>query len=311
MDGGPRAVGAEVAEVMRVPEIAEQAARVAPRGTILMVPGGSYAYGLATEDSDLDFRGVFTEDPELFWGVGHGRETIEQKDPDVVVHELGKFCRLALKGNPSVLEVLWTDWGYVTAAGLALQRLRKSFLSKRSLEPYRGYIKSQLWRLDHNHKPTTGTRGADPKYSMHIIRLCYAAIRLATDGEVMVDAGLARDTLMTVRAGEWSLGQVKEHAEAVLMSLEMLIPKAPLPDEPNVAMIEEFVRSVRIADFNRKAVTGHHAGLCISAVPPTRRRMVEELEVPPPSSAAQRATHYTESAAPPEVPAADATTPGE
>jgi len=104
---------------------------------------------------------------------------------------------------------------------------------------------------------------------------------------------------------------VKEHAEAVLMSLEMLIPKAPLPDEPNVAMIEEFVRSVRIADFNRKAVTGHHAGLCISAVPPTRRRMVEELEVPPPSSAAQRATHYTESAAPPEVPAADATTPGE
>lgn len=263
---------------MRVQDIATQAAVVAPRGTILMVAGGSHAYGLATEESDLDFRGVFTEDPEIFWGIGNARETIEKKDPDIVVHELGKFCRLALKGNPSVLEVLWTDWGYFTGPGNRLQEIRKAFLHRRSLEPYREYIKAQLWRLDHNQKPTTGTRGADPKFSMHIIRLCFAAVRLATEGEVMVDAGLARDTLMTVRAGQWSLGQVKDHAQAVLMSLETLIPKSPLPAEPDVATVEEFVRSVRIAEFNRRAVTGHYAELSISAVPPTRRPMVEELE---------------------------------
>lgn len=68
---------------------------------------GSKAYGIDVEGSDDDYVGVFV--PALRDAVSiHGiaRATITGRDPDFTLHEIGKFCHLALKGNPAILEAL-------------------------------------------------------------------------------------------------------------------------------------------------------------------------------------------------------------
>jgi predicted nucleotidyltransferase len=74
----------------------------------LLVQSGSKAYGIDVEGSDDDYVGVFV--PRLIDLVsmaGVERDTYAENDPDFTIHEIGKFCRLALKGNPAILETLW------------------------------------------------------------------------------------------------------------------------------------------------------------------------------------------------------------
>jgi uncharacterized protein len=218
------------------------------KGTLtILVLAGSHAYGLETEESDIDYRGVFQEDPRIFLGIKEPRETLEHKEPDIVLHELRKFTRLALKGNPNVLETLWSD-GYTTNVGRDLINIRKSFLHKGSLQPYLGYAKSQLWRLDHNRRPKNqGTEDADPKFSCHLLRILLAGIHLAKTGEAMVNVGLNNLSLLQLaRSGNLSLGHVKELAHIYMTELEQLIPNSILPDKPDIDTIENFVRSVRL-----------------------------------------------------------------
>ena len=69
---------------------------------------GSRAYGLETEDSDTDRRGIFV--------AGAGIQFSLDGPPAQRVHdvgqlcfwEVGKFVRLALKANPTVLETLYS-----------------------------------------------------------------------------------------------------------------------------------------------------------------------------------------------------------
>lgn len=74
--------------------------------TILKVLVGSQAHGLATENSDFDYRGVFlvpTEDLLKLGGVKDQTSWIEGKDDDTS-WELHKFLFLATKSNPTILE---------------------------------------------------------------------------------------------------------------------------------------------------------------------------------------------------------------
>ena len=77
-------------------------------GLCLLVQSGSKAYGISVEGSDDDYVGVFVPSLEKFLSIrGFGPETHAANDPDFTLHEIGKFCRLALKGNPAILETLW------------------------------------------------------------------------------------------------------------------------------------------------------------------------------------------------------------
>src|SRR5262245_1772997 len=69
---------------------------------------GSRAYGLATESSDTDLRGVFVPAPLAFLGYA---ESPDQREPapERVLYEIRKFFRLAAVCNPTVIEVLFTD----------------------------------------------------------------------------------------------------------------------------------------------------------------------------------------------------------
>lgn len=77
--------------------------------TILKCVVGSYAHGLATEKSDIDYRTVYvTPTSELLkLGVGpyKGTTWIEGETEDNTAYEIGHFLHLSSKSNPSILEV--------------------------------------------------------------------------------------------------------------------------------------------------------------------------------------------------------------
>ncbi|WP_174704097.1 nucleotidyltransferase domain-containing protein, partial [Streptomyces viridosporus] len=67
---------------------------------------GSRAFGLATEDSDTDRRGVFLAPTPLFWRFDKPPTHVEGPAEEQFSWELERFCELALRANPTILECL-------------------------------------------------------------------------------------------------------------------------------------------------------------------------------------------------------------
>jgi len=68
---------------------------------------GSRAHGLHTLESDFDYRGVYVEPTQKILSLGYkykGSGWFEGKE-DQTMYEIGHFLHLALKCNPSILEV--------------------------------------------------------------------------------------------------------------------------------------------------------------------------------------------------------------
>ncbi|MEU6742294.1 nucleotidyltransferase domain-containing protein [Streptosporangium sandarakinum] len=82
-----------------------------PEHLVLSVVTGSRAYGLETEDSDVDRRGVHLLPLEDV-GLRAAEETVTRSwtrhgvEVDLVTHDLAKFCRLLLRRTGYVLEQL-------------------------------------------------------------------------------------------------------------------------------------------------------------------------------------------------------------
>lgn len=136
--------------------------------TILLTIGGSHAYGMATESSDLDVKGICVPPMEYYLGFVHefaqtdSPIVIRQAYSDVIpdrlshaaanklegaVYELRKFMRLASDCNPNILEVLFcedADILLATQTGELLRQHREMFLSRRARARYQGYAMSQL-----------------------------------------------------------------------------------------------------------------------------------------------------------------------
>jgi uncharacterized protein len=108
--------------------------------TVLSVVVGSRAYGLATEASDVDRRGVYVAPTPLFWRFTKPPTHVEGPDAERFSWELERFLGLALEANPTVLECLWSPLvEEVTDRGEELLALREAFLSRRAHRTFLRY----------------------------------------------------------------------------------------------------------------------------------------------------------------------------
>lgn len=110
---------------------------------------GSRAYGLATETSDEDRKGIFVPDAQALHGFLPNPEQVEPR-PECVHYDIRKFFRLAAVCNPTVIEVLFTEADDVllrTPAGDRLLAGREAFLSRRAGDSFGRYGLSQLKRI--------------------------------------------------------------------------------------------------------------------------------------------------------------------
>jgi predicted nucleotidyltransferase len=202
---------------------------------------GSHAYGLATEDSDADLRGIYLPPARWHWSIWKLPEQLEYADEtkDEVYWELEKFLRLALKANPNVLETLWTPC--VLHADVVAQRLRDirdAFLSRHLYQTYSGYVLSQF---RHMAKAHTRTGTYKFKHAMHLIRLLYSGIEVLRSGQIRIDVSEHREELLAIKAGRFSFEEVQQKALALDQQFQAAYQQTRLPEQPDYQRVNEFL----------------------------------------------------------------------
>lgn len=239
---------------MTVPQTVQEELKAGNLSLALLVRAGSKAYGINIEGSDDDYVGVFVPRLADFLSLrGYGSESIAKNDPDFTLHELGKFCRLALKGNPAILETLWNpDIVTASAVGDELLRLRRSFLHRGSLEVYVDYAESQLKKMVKGKGLHASGGVYNGKYGAHLIRLLHSGLDLAETGEVTVRVKPALAvTLLEIRSGKRSMDQVESMARPLLEKLQGLTRENALPAKADEERINAFVVMARRAQEDR------------------------------------------------------------
>lgn len=120
------------------------------KNIILIGLGGSYAYGMNKDGSDLDIRGIsLNKKEEVLLGIDF--EQVVDEKTDTTIYSFNKMIELLTKMNPNTCEILGLqDWQYfyLHPIGKELLENRKMFLSKICIHTFGGYAGSQLRRME-------------------------------------------------------------------------------------------------------------------------------------------------------------------
>ncbi|MEV0122876.1 nucleotidyltransferase domain-containing protein [Streptomyces sp. NPDC050703] len=210
---------------------------------------GSRAFGLATEGSDTDRRGVFQAPTPLFWRFEKPPTHLDGPAEEQFSWELERFCELALRANPNVLECLHSPLvEHVTETGRELLSLRGAFLSRRAHETFVRYALGQRRKLEADVR----TQGAPRwKHAMHLLRLLTSCRDLLRSGELVTGVGDAREPLLAVRRGERSWPEVESWMDRLAAEAEEAVARSPLPAGPDRRRVEDFLVRARRASALR------------------------------------------------------------
>jgi uncharacterized protein len=240
--------------------------------TILRGLVGSTIWGLNVADGleDRDEMGVCIE--PLEWIVGfqgfeqfiyrsaverEGKHNARSKagDLDLCIYSLRKYVRLALKGNPSMIALLFVPEDQLvtlTESGRDLQKMAPLFVSRRCAQSCLMYMRAQRDRLLGTRGQMRSNRpeliekyGFNTKYAMHMLRLGYQGIEFMKTGRLQMPmADAEREFLLDVRQGRVTQADALAVATRLDEELQNLLTDASaVPRDPNVKAIEDWMVS--------------------------------------------------------------------
>ncbi len=204
---------------------------------------GSRAYGLDTDDSDTDRRGIYLAPAELQWSLDGAPEQLEREATQETYWELQKFLMMALKANPNVLECLYTPL-VETATPLAqeLIAMRDSFLSRFVYQTYNGYVLSQFKKLEQDLKNKGELRW---KHAMHLIRLLLSGITVLREGFVLVGVDSERERLLAIKRAEVPWADVNAWRLSLHREFDRAYSETRLPERPDYERADAFLIKAR------------------------------------------------------------------
>lgn len=219
-----------------------------PGRTIFAKVWGSHSHNTALPESDLDFLAVYIVPTWDLLGLDSYPETVDQNmenytGPDFQAHEISKFCRLLMKGNPGIIEMLFTEkfctQKYAPGSWGTLRSFRRDFLTQVTVDQYLGYAEGQLKRLQKGAKLGTTGGTYNTKWAYHMLRLLGDAKKIVQGKppSVLKD-GDELDMLMKVRRGEYTESDINTMARWRMAQIEdekpwgipAEMPKAKLND---------------------------------------------------------------------------------
>jgi hypothetical protein len=219
--------------------------------TIYACVMGSRAFGLATDTSDTDRRGVYLAPAPLFWRFEKPPTHVEGPEREQFSWELERFCALALRANPNILECLHSPLvEYADDTARELLALREAFLSRRTHETFARYALGQHKKLEADVRRHGAPRW---KHAMHLLRLLMSSRDLLRTGSLMIDVGDQREPLLAVKRGEVPWPRVETWMSRLATDAAEAVSGSPLPPEPDHARVEDFLIRVRRASALRSA----------------------------------------------------------
>ncbi|MEV0692105.1 nucleotidyltransferase domain-containing protein [Streptomyces sp. NPDC050388] len=210
---------------------------------------GSRAFGLATEGSDTDRRGVFLAPTPLFWRFEKPPTHVEGPAEEQFSWELERFCELALRADPNILECLHSPLvEHADDTGRELLALRGAFLSRRVHETFTRYAYGQRRRLEADVRAHGAPRW---KHAVHLLRLLASARDVLRTGTLTIDVGEERETLLAVKRGEVAWSEVRARMTRLEREAGEAARSSPLPAEPDRRRVEDFLVRTRRASALR------------------------------------------------------------
>jgi uncharacterized protein len=243
------------------------------RGTILRATVGSTVHGLHHGGQyDRDEMAVFIEPPEYLVGLDRARgirgglygfeHFVERTQPegvrsgpgdlDLVAYSLRKYVRLALKGHPTILLLLFVPEELIlvkTELGDELRELSPAIVSQRAGRGYLGYLRGQKERLlgtrgqkRVNRPELVEAHGFDTKYAMHAARLGYQGLELLETGRLTLPMPEPqRSQTMSIRTGERAFEEAIAEIEEAERRLAEALERTSLPRDPDYERVNRFL----------------------------------------------------------------------
>lgn len=178
--------------------------------TLLKVIVGSQAHGLASPDSDFDYRGVFavsTSDLCKIGGSVSHTSWLEGKDDDTS-WEVGKFLLMATKSNPTILEIFLAPSKETTPFGDEIRALFPHVWNSNDVKnAFVGYGVNQRKKFFENHEKRA------PKYACAYLRVLFNAWQLLSTGTFSVNlvGSPVFELCAKFKAGNYDIGEVIQH----------------------------------------------------------------------------------------------------
>jgi predicted nucleotidyltransferase len=229
-----------------------------PPNVLLAGINGSTAYGLATEDSDVDRIGCYAAPTSEFHGlhlpIGKGATWVSTK-PDATYHEAGKLAKLLLSCNPTVTELLWLGaWEVTTPEGEALISIRGSFLSAPAVRnAYLGYASKQFGRIRNRGDGSfsADTRKRTAKHARHLWRLLQQGFDVHQTGHLPVLLAPNRAASCFAFGERVAAGDLDLAAEALRDAEAAFDRPGELADRPDESAAEAWLQKVRYVYWDR------------------------------------------------------------
>jgi uncharacterized protein len=245
--------------------------KMAEETTILRVPAGSNVHGLAVPGTDdQDELGVCVENIEDAIGFNSFEQYIfrtatertgqhdapsQPGDLDLTIYSLRKFLRLALQGNPQIIQTFFVPASQTivhTSLGGQLKELAPLIVSKQAGSRYLGYLESQKQRLmgergqkKINRPELEEKYGYDTKYAMHILRLGFQGRELLSTGRVTLPMPSDEQTFTyATRRGQIPLQDVLTRAGELERDIKDLISDGPMQPYPNREAVQSWMVNV-------------------------------------------------------------------
>ena len=164
---------------------------------------GSRAFGLATENSDTDIRGVYYLPKEDFFGLNYIPQ-ISNETNDLTYYEIGRFVELLQKNNPNILEILASPEDCILYKHPLMDLLKtEDFLSKLCKDTFAGYAVSQIKKAKGLNKKIVNPIDKERK---SILDFCFI---LDGQGSVPLKKWLDEDGLSQEKCGLINIDHTK------------------------------------------------------------------------------------------------------
>lgn len=215
---------------------------------------GSRLHNLYNEKSDYDIRGIFMHPiQDLVSPFKKIKNTSwVEGDEDNTAYELREFCKMATQGNPTVLEILWSNQiRSDSPVAKEMRENRHKFLdSKRVFEAHKGYAHNQYNKMN-LFEPDNRT----PKFAVAYLRSLQQAKELLATGEFSPQVqGELRDFLLDVKYNfrDELVPELSKRFAEMQVELADVYAKHHDKFKPDIAWIEEFVFSAYITHYKDK-----------------------------------------------------------
>lgn len=220
---------------------------------ILRTVVGSKAHGVSRPDSDSDFREVFyaptrellavpaSSRPKDAWQVAPQRMVDDEGG-----YEVAHFLELAMKGNPNIVELLWTVVEEKTPEGESLLELAPKILAAEPIvRAFLGYADNARNKIITDHERTH-------KWQSIYVRVLATAVQLLKDGTVSYpisnyDWG---EDVKALRDGKSTTDHAVNFGRSLEGELRALKDHAKIRMSPDTEAINEWLLNFRMEHWD-------------------------------------------------------------